>query len=551
MLKTLDIENIAVIEKTTVDFSSGLNVLTGETGAGKSIVVDSINAILGERTSRELIRYGADSAFVSAYFEDISDTVRNKLTELGFDNEGDNSLLISRKITLAGKSNCRINGKSATVSMLKEIGNLLVNIHGQHDSQALLNPDYHYKYIDMMSDDKAVYEDYKNTFKELINVRRKLKSLTNSEFDKERELELLEYQIKELEDADIKIGERDALLKKRDLISKSENITSALNMVLAAINGNDDTDGVQSSINICNNTISSFDELKEISQILTNINDEFEVVKDKIEKLFDKIEFDPNELELVEERLDLLYRLSNKYGSSEEEMLEFLDNAKSRLNSIVYADKELEKLNLQYDELFDKTVLKADKLSRSRKKIAAEFEKQVKSELEFLDMPKLEFVVDFNKGNLSSNGYDKIEFLISTNPGEPPKPLSKIASGGELSRIMLAFKNILSHNDSIGTLIFDEIDTGVSGRASHKIGLKLKSVSKNTQVICVTHSAQIASNADEHFLINKEVKDAKTYTSVTQLDFESRKRELARIMGGLEITDTLLDSAEELLKSSQ
>lgn len=551
MLKTLDIENIAVIEKTTVDFSSGLNVLTGETGAGKSIVVDSINAILGERTSRELIRYGADSAFVSAYFEDISDTVRNKLTELGFDNEGDNSLLISRKITLAGKSNCRINGKSATVSMLKEIGNLLVNIHGQHDSQALLNPDYHYKYIDMMSDDKAVYEDYKNTFKELINVRRKLKSLTNSEFDKERELELLEYQIKELEDADIKIGERDALLKKRDLISKSENITSALNMVLTAINGNDDTDGVQSSINICNNTVSSFDELKEISQILTNVNDEFEVVKDKIEKLFDKIEFDSNELELVEERLDLLYRLSNKYGSSEEEMLEFLDNAKSRLNSIVYADKELEKLNLQYDELFDKTVLKADKLSQSRKKIAAEFEKQVKSELEFLDMPKLEFVVDFNKGNLSSNGYDKIEFLISTNLGEPPKPLSKIASGGELSRIMLAFKNILSHNDSIGTLIFDEIDTGVSGRASHKIGLKLKSVSKNTQVICVTHSAQIASNADEHFLINKEVKDAKTYTSVNQLDFEARKRELARIMGGLEITDTLLDSAEELLKSSQ
>lgn len=551
MLKTLDIENIAVIEKTTVDFSSGLNVLTGETGAGKSIVVDSINAILGERTSRELIRYGADSAFVSAYFEDISDTVRNKLAELGFDNEGDNSLLISRKITLAGKSNCRINGKSATVSMLKEIGNLLVNIHGQHDSQALLNPDYHYKYIDMMSDDKAVYEDYKNTFKELINVRRKLKSLTNSEFDKERELELLEYQIKELEDADIKIGERDALLKKRDLISKSENITSALNMVLTAINGNDDTDGVQSSINICNNTVSSFDELKEISQILTNVNDEFEVVKDKIEKLFDKIEFDPNELELVEERLDLLYRLSNKYGSSEEEMLEFLDNAKSRLNSIVYVDEELEKLNLLYDELFDKTVSKADKLSQSRKKIAAQFEKQVKSELEFLDMPKLEFVVDFNKGNLSSNGYDKIEFLISTNPGEPPKPLTKIASGGELSRIMLAFKNILSHNDNIGTLIFDEIDTGVSGRASHKIGLKLKSVSKNTQVICVTHSAQIASNADEHFLINKEVKDAKTYTSVTQLDFESRKRELARIMGGLEITDTLLDSAEELLKSSQ
>jgi len=550
MLKTLDIENIAVIEKTSVDFSSGLNVLTGETGAGKSIVVDSINAILGERTSRELVRHGADNAFVSAYFEDIDDNVCNKLTELGYDSEDDKSLLITRKINPSGKSLCRINGKSATVSILKELGNLLVNIHGQHDSQALLNPDLHYTYIDMLCDDKTILDDYKKSFKELISIRRKLKSLTNSEIDKERELELLDYQINELESAQIKIGEREELNKRRELITKSESVTLALNTLLSTINGDEDTNGIQSLVNSCNNSLLSFDELKDICQVLININDEFETVKDKADSVIDKVSFDSNELEMIEERLDMLYRLSNKYGSTEEEMLDFLENAKKQRNSIIYADEELEKLNSMYDVIFEITVSKADKLSEYRKKIAAQFATQVKSELEFLDMPKLQFSVQFDKGKLSSTGYDKIEFLISTNPGEPPKPLSKIASGGELSRIMLAIKNILSHNDTIGTLIFDEIDTGVSGRASQKIGLKLKSVSKNTQVICVTHSAQIASNADRHFLINKRFENDRTYTSVAPLDYEARKSELARIMGGLEITDTLLASAEELLNTN-
>lgn len=550
MLKTLDIENIAVIEKTSVDFSAGLNVLTGETGAGKSIVVDSINAILGERTSRELVRHGADNAFVSAYFEDIDDNVCNKLTELGYDSEEDKSLLITKKINSSGKSVCRINGKSATVSILKEVGNLLVNIHGQHDSQALLNPDLHYTYIDMLCDDKSILDDYKKSFKELISIRKRLKSLTNSEIDKERELELLDYQINELESAQIKIGEREELNKRRELISKSESITLALTALLNTINGDEDTNGIQSLVNSCNNSLSSFDELKDICQVLININDELETVKDKADSAIDKVSFDSNELEMIEERLDMLYRLSNKYGATEEEMLEFLENARNKRNSIIYADEELEKLNLMYDEIFEVTVSKADKLSAYRKKIAARFENQVKSELEFLDMPKLQFSVQFDKGKLSSTGYDKIEFLISTNPGEPPKPLSKIASGGELSRIMLAIKNILSHNDTIGTLIFDEIDTGVSGRASQKIGLKLKSVSKNTQVICVTHSAQIASNADRHFLISKRFENDRTYTSVAPLDYDARKRELARIMGGLEITDTLLASAEELLNTN-
>lgn len=546
MLRTLDIENIAVIEKASVDFSPGLNVLTGETGAGKSIVIDSINAILGERTSKELVRHGCDNAYVSAYFDDIPETVSKKIAEIGYELD-DNALLLSRKISANGKSACKINGKSATVSMLKEVGTLLVNIHGQHDSQALLNPDYQYQYIDMMFSDNSIFQAYKASFKDLITARRKLKALAMSESDKDKELELLDYQIKELEDACIKIGEREELNQRRALISTAEAITNALNLSLQTINGDDENNGVQSSINICFNTLLQFGQAKEISEAFADINDKLEFAKDKIDALLLELSFDPNELEQIEERLDLLFRLSSKYGNDESEMLDFLEKAKQRRNSIVYSDMELEKLNAQYDEYFDKTARLAEELSASRKRIAEEFEKQVKAELEFLDMPKLQFKVDFQKGNLSSNGFDKIEFLISTNPGEPPKPLAKIASGGELSRIMLAIKNILSYNDTIGTLIFDEIDVGVSGRASQKIGLKLKAVSKNTQVICVTHSAQIASNANEHFLIEKDITSDKTYTKVTPLDFEARKRELARIMGGLEITDTLLKSAEELL----
>lgn len=550
MLKTLDIENIAVIEKATVEFSDGLNVLTGETGAGKSIVVDSINAILGERTSRELVRYGCDNAYVSAYFEDIPDEAANAICEMGYETDG-GALLLSRKISASGKSLCKVNGKSATVSMLKDIGSFLVNIHGQHDSQALLNPDCQYKYVDMLIKDYSVLEQYKASFKELIKIRRRLKALASNETDKEKELELLEYQIKELEEADIKIGEREELLKRKALISKSEAISNILNLALMGFSGDDENNGIQSTVLSCFNSLLSFDETKDISDIFSDINDKIELAKDKIEILLDELNFDANELEQIEERLDLLYRFSNKYGSDEGEMLAFLEKAKEKRNSIVYSDEELERLTLQYDEFFDKTVTLAQKLSDLRRKTASEFEKQVKAELEFLDMPKMQFTVNFEKGNLTSNGFDKIEFLISANAGEPPKPLSKIASGGELSRIMLAIKNILSYNDTIGTLIFDEIDTGVSGRASQKIGLKLKAVSKNTQVICVTHSAQIASNANQHFLIQKEIIGERTYTNVTELDFEARKRELARIMGGLEITDTLLKSAEELLLSNR
>lgn len=550
MLKTLDIENIAVIEKASVDFSGGLNVLTGETGAGKSIVVDSINAIMGERTSRELVRYGADNAYVSAYFDDICDSALNKLKEFDIELEEDNSLLITRKISANGKSLCKVNGKTVTVSMLKEICSYLVNVHGQHDSQALLNPDLQYNYIDMLLEDKSVLSDYKETFKKLISVRRKLKSFAKDEDNKESLLELLNFQIEELEKADIKVGEREELTQKRALIQKSEDIIKNLNLAISVINGDDENIGIEQACADVSRTLFKFDETKDVYDVFNDINDKLELAKDKAEALLLSIDFSPEEIEMIDEKLDLYYKFSNKYGQTEQEMLDYLEKAKEKRNSILFADEELNRLNEEYENLLNITVKLADKLSVERKKTAKIFEENVKQELAFLDMPKMQFYVDFNKGNLSSTGYDKIEFLISANPGEPPKSLSKVASGGELSRIMLAIKNIISYNDTIGTLIFDEIDTGVSGRASQKIGLKLKSVSKNTQVICVTHSAQIASNADEHFLIQKKFNDNKTFTCVTPLDFEGRKQELARIMGGLEITDTLLQSAEELLNQN-
>lgn len=551
MLKSLSIENIAVIEKADIDFSSGFNVLTGETGAGKSIIVDSINAILGERTSKELIRHNSDSAVVTALFEDVNASVRQKLEELGLNGGDDNTLLLSRKISAQGKSNCRINGTVCTVSMLKEIGNVLVNIHGQHDSQDLLNPDFHYKFVDMLGDDKTVYENYKENFRNLLDIRKRLKTLTADADTKDKELEILEYQIKELRDADIKPGEWEQLKKRKSIIQNAQIVSNALNSALSAINGSDDYSGISTMLLTSSNEIDSVshidDDLSKINNKFLEVIDNVESLKDLIVSKLDLIDYSDDELEKIEERLNLLYLFSNKYGETEKDMLNYLENAVKKLNSIVNSDEEIEKLSRAYDEAFEKTVKAADILSCYRKSIAYQLEQDVKTQLEFLNMPKVEFKVNFDKGNLSSIGYDKIEFLISANAGEPAKPLAKIASGGELSRIMLAIKNILAQKDTVDTLIFDEIDTGVSGRASRKIGLKLKSVSAHTQVICVTHSAQIASVADTHLLIEKEYKNDKTFTSVRSLDFEQRKRELARIMGGMEITDTLLQSAEELL----
>lgn len=550
MLKTLEIENIAVIEKASVDFSAGLNVLTGETGAGKSIVVDSINAILGERTTRELVRHGADYAAVSALFENVDDSVRDALKEMGFEADEGGSILLYRKISSQGKSSCRINGMPCTVSILKNIGSLLVNIHGQHDSQSLLNPELHYRYIDLLADDKSVYSDYHSAFREFIFVRRKLKSLNEDEETKERRIELLNYQINELESADIHPGEREKLTSRRNEIADLENIRSALMDAVYALGGDEEFVGITGYLNDITAKLQQSESLEKSAESAAGILDAAEALKQDLENRLESLDIEPQELENIEARLDLLYKLSLKYGSTEEEMLSALDEMKKQRDAILFADKELERLSSEYDDLLEKAVNAAERLSEYRKKTAAKFEKEVCESLSFLDMPAIKFIVDFKKGKLSSAGFDDISFYISTNPGEPPKPLSKIASGGELSRIMLAIKNIIAGHDTVGTLIFDEIDTGVSGRASRKIGLKLKAVSRDTQVICVTHSAQIASVADTHFLISKHVSGGRTYTDVKPLDFDGRKHELARIMGGLEISDAMLSSAEELLNSS-
>lgn len=555
MLKTLDIENIAVIEKARIEFSSGFNVLTGETGAGKSIVVDSINTILGERTSRELVRSGSDYAFVSALFTEINPAVKAKLNDLGFSAEEDDSLLLTRRISRDGKSQCRINGHAATVSVLREVGGTLVNIHGQHDSQSLLNPEYHYQFIDMLSGGNMLLEQYKAAFSAFIHIRRRLKQLTAQAEKNDNSTELLDFQIKELEDADIKEGEIERLSTRKKALDSADEALAAYRSLLTVIAGDDENAGAQISFISAAKELERFTSFSEDTEkaysLLQNIDDELETVKGLVENAAQSLDFDPNEKERIEERLDFLYRLGKKYGSSEADMLKSLEEAKKQRTLIHTDEEELERLTQEYDSALDQVEELAEKLSDLRKTTALKFESDVKAQLEFLDMPKIRFIVDFEKGILSSTGTDKIEFLISTNPGEPPKPLAKIASGGELSRIMLAIKNIIAYNDTVDTLIFDEIDTGVSGRASGKIGLKLKEVSKNTQVITVTHSAQIAAFADEHFLIAKDFENGRTYTNVTPLDHEKRKYELARIMGGLHITDALLESAEEMLNNAQ
>lgn len=551
MLRTLSIENIAVIEKAKIDFDGGLNVLTGETGAGKSIVVDSINAVLGERTSKELVRTGSDFAFVSAFFENINATVYGELEKLGYTPEDDGSLLITRRISKDGRSSCRINGMPATVSVLHTLGKALVNIHGQHDSQSLLDPEQHYKFIDMLSGDSSVLSDYKAAFSRFLSVRRELKALTAAADSADKNTELLEYQIKELEEADIKIGEAQALNARKKVMDSAEKAAKAYSSALEAVNGDDENPGAESLLQSALESVVRFSELspeiKKAAALLENAVDEIADAKSVIGGELSVLDFDPREREEIEERLDELFRLGKKYGDGEEKMLAYLDNAKRKLNSIVNNEEELEKLNDEYDKAYADVLAAAEKLMALRKKTAQKFAEDVKNQLAYLDMPKINFTVDFKKGIMSSAGLDKIEFLISANPGEEPKPLVKIASGGELSRIMLGIKSILAYNDTVDTLIFDEIDTGVSGRASQKIGLKLKEVSKNTQVICVTHSAQIASNADSHFLISKDISGDRTFTSVTLLNRSQRRNELARIMGGLEITDAMLNSAEELL----
>lgn len=555
MLKTLEIENIAVIERAEIEFLPGFNVLTGETGAGKSIVVDSINAILGERTSRELVRTGAQHAFVSAYFTDIDPCVSAKLEELGYPQNEENDLIITRRIGSDGKSLCKINSRTANVSALKELGKELVNIHGQHDSQALLNPESHIGFIDMLCKSDKPLCEYKEAFSDFMRIRRRLKRLTADAENNDNAASLLDYQIAELENAGVSSGETERLTERKKALDNASDALSALSALDSCVNGDDDAPGVRVALSTAAKELEPFapflPDVEKLLRILADTDAQLEDALSLSRAAAQQLDSDPEEKEAVEERLDLLFRLSSKYGGSEERMLEYLESAREKRALIATDEQELERLDSEYDAALQRVSELAARLSNERKAAAAEFEKNVKRQLEFLDMPGVAFKVDFQKGILSSSGTDRIEFLISANAGEEPRPLARIASGGELSRIMLAIKSILAYNDTIDTLIFDEIDTGVSGRASGRIGQKLKALSKDTQVITVTHSAQIAAFADSHFLIKKDTENGRTYSNITPLSKAQRIEELARIMGGLNITDALLNSAAEMLKNSQ
>ena len=549
MLTSLQIENIAVIEKAEISFNKGLNVLTGETGAGKSIIIDSINAVLGERTTRELVRSGAPSAKVSALFFEVSRPAVQVLESLGLEPEEDGSLLIQRSINADGRSVCRINGKPATVSMLRQLGGELINIHGQHDSQSLLSPDRHIGFIDALAQNGKLLAAY-------VKVRRALNELQMDEEEKLRKIDLLRFQIDELESANLQIGEQERLAQERTRCLNAEKILQSLRRAYDAVHGTEETLGASQLLTDAAASLQEAarydDAVEKTAQEVLDLSYNLEAYTDEIRSAFDALSYDPGDLERIEERLDQLYKLSRKYGETEEEMIAYLENAQKELDEIAFSEERTEALHAERRELVRKIKALAVTLSDVRRQTGERFAKQVEEELAYLDMPHVHFVVRHEQVKPGPNGADEIEFLISANPGEPPRPLAKIASGGELSRIMLAIKNVLSGSDEIGTLIFDEIDTGVSGRAAQKIALKLKQVSAGRQVICVTHLAQIAAQADCHLLIQKTVREEKTYTQVDALDFQGRKRELARIMGGMEkITPLQLQSAEELLRAAE
>lgn len=550
MLAQLFIRNIAVIEKASIDLEKGFTVLTGETGAGKSIIIDAIHAVLGERTSKELVRTGTDSASVSALFTGLDEDTLSLLDQLSLPREEDGSLLIQRDIRLEGRSTCKINGAPATVSMLKQLGPRLVTIHGQHESYELLSPEVHMEYLDSFAGLESLLAEYQAAYRTLRETQRQLEALQTDEGEKARLSDLLHYQIDEIEAANVRVGEREELEAQRELIRNSEKIASALELLRGLLSGDEESEGLLAGISQAaaqaGRVAAYLPELAEASQ---KLQEAWYLLEDVDAILHGTaVDFDPALQESIEERLDLLYKLGLKYGGSEEKILEYLEDCRIRLHQIEFSDEERERLEAQYETQKTAAIALAKELSEQRKAASKQFISQVKGELAFLNMPGIAFETEIQRVPLNHMGCDKLQFLVSANKGEPPKPMSKIASGGELSRIMLAIKTVLSGKDKVDTLIFDEVDTGISGAAANKVGQKLKQVSQNRQVLCITHLAQIAALADHHFLISKHVEGERTYTQVQGLDFEGRKREVARIIGGDQVTDLQLEMAGEMLK---
>ena len=550
MLSVLKIQNIAIIESAEIEFSQGFNVLSGETGAGKSIILDSINAVLGFRTSRELIRTGESEAQVTALFSCVGENVNRKLQSLDLPVSPDDTLLISRVIS-ADRNVCRVNNALTNVSALRELGTELISIHGQQDNRELLNDETHISYIDAMSDSADLLAIYKNTYEQMNLTKAKIKRLSGEKSEKARKADILAFQIKEIEDAELNPGEWEKLKNRRTELQNFEKIQAGLYGAYSALSGDDSFHGAVEMLSGAYRELSSVSQyskdIESLSERLGNLYYDLEDIADSVRGYVGDDGFSREELENIENRINTIYNLSKKYGETEDEILKFLEKAKVEYEDISFSDEKLEELKVLYEQQYNKAKKLAVELSGIRQETALDFAKKVCEELKFLDMPNVEFVVDFKEIELSENGIDKVEFLISANLGEIPKPITKIASGGELSRIMLAFKTVMANKDKIQTMIFDEIDSGVSGRAALKVASKLKEVSRGKQVLCVTHLSQLMSYADSHYLIQKATSDSKTYTSVTPLDITGRKNEIARIISGGKITDTQLKNAEEML----
>ena len=550
MLSSLQIENVAVIQKAEVHFEPGLNVLTGETGAGKSILIDSINAILGNRTSKDLVRTGAAKAVIRAAFEQVPPAVLDKLEQSGY--ERSEALLLSREITAEGKSTCRINGMPATAAVLRELCGGLININGQHDSVGLLNPAHHLGILDDYAQNRTVFQEYYALYRELVRVKRELDALITDEAEKQRKIDLLQYQVQEIEDAGLTAGEEQTLENRRKVLSNASAIRDRLAQSYALLSGSDDAAG---AVDLLGESSNAVDAAAQLDPALTaaagQLLDLYYNAKDVAADLIGRLDtYDTNDAELdeVEQRLDLLYRLKRKYGNTVEDVIAFGQKAREELDNIQHSQQRHDALQAEKLRLYAKAREKAEVLTQTRLKAFEELNTRISGTLDFLNMPGVRMTLRHTRGPLASHGQDSVEFYISTNPGEAPKPLAKIASGGELSRITLAIKNAMADKDAVPTVIYDEIDSGVSGKAAGRIGEVLRQSAQGHQILCITHTAQIAALADCHLLIQKNVSNERTYTEIHPLDENGRVEALARLISGDYVTELSRANAREMLQ---
>ena len=547
MLSLLHIENIAVIERADISIDRGFNVLTGETGAGKSIVIDAISAILGERAYRDMIRTGEAKASVRAVFTDVPEYPWFAENGVDYDPE----TIVQREIYLDGKNVCRVNGCLVTVAILRKLGIQLINIHGQHDSASLFDEANHLRFLDDFAENEAIRQDYSEKYAAVDQFRKEIDRMTMDESEKLRRMETLRYQIEEISKANLEAGEDDALEERRKILQNAEKLSDGINAAVECLYGSDETDGAASLLAEAERELARLSRYTDaftglhdkVADLMYQVQDAAEEVRDAR----DDLSYSADELEQIESRLDVIHRLRRKYGVTCTDILEYLEKAKQELDEIEFADDHLDRLKKKLQKAENTAWDAAMTLRRSRKAAAEKLSERILTELSQLDMPRVQFSCEFTELELTANGADTVAFYMSANAGEALKPMSKVASGGELARIMLAMKNVLAEQDQVNTLIFDEVDTGVSGRAAQKVAEKLRSVARNKQVLCVTHLPQIAAMGDTHMLIAKSERDGRTYTTVTPLDHEGRTREVARIIGGAQITEATLKSAEEML----